>query len=74
MYQNIKTGIWIEMDNFSSIDHHKMHCIPLPQYVFSTYYFQPYFRLKHLDKLMHYMVPLFFYTHTLVIEEDLYYI
>ena len=62
------------MDNFSSIDHHKMHCIPLPQYVFSTYYFQPYFRLKHLDKLMHYMVPLFFYTHTLVIEEDLYYI
>ena len=47
MYQNIKMGIWIEMNTFSFIDHHKMHCIPLPQFlVFFTYYFQPYFRLK----------------------------
>ena len=41
---------------------------------FSTYYSQPYFRLKELDKLMHYMVPLFFCTHNFVIEEVLYYI
>src|ERR1700738_4997239 len=52
----------------------KMHCIPLPQYFFSTYYSQPYFRLKELDKLMHYMVPLFFYTYNFVIEEVLHYI
>src|SRR6202011_2840924 len=55
-------------------DSNKMHCIPLPQYFFSTYYSQPYFGLKELDRLMHYMVPLFFYTHNFVIEEVLHYI
>ena len=35
MYQNIKQEFGLKMDSFSSIDHHKMHCIPLPQYVFS---------------------------------------
>ena len=36
---------------------------------YSTYYSQPYFRLKQLDKLMHNMVPLLFYTYNSVIEE-----
>jgi hypothetical protein len=51
-----------------------MHYIPLPQYIFYIYYSQPYFKLKWLDKLMHYMVPLYFYTHNFVIEEVIHYI
>ena len=53
------------MDSISSIDRHRMHCIPLPQFFSSTYNPQSYFRLKELDKLMHYMVPCLFIHTTL---------